>query len=91
MRISKTLAAAFAVAAITAITAITAIAASPALASPSNDAGISYQASSPSSNPHDVFRRNIRVDEAGAKTALARKGCDCPMMKGDAPVSGRGG
>ena len=86
MQISKSPAAAFAAA------ALTAIAGSPALASPSNDAGISYRASPPSSNPHDVFRRNIRFDAAGAKTAMAMKDCDCPMMKGAAaPKSGHGG
>jgi hypothetical protein len=86
MQISKTPAAAFAAA------SLTAIAASPALASPSNDAGIIYRASPPSSNPHDVFRRNIKVDDAGAKTAMAMKDCDCPMMKGAAaPKSGHGG
>ena len=85
MQISKTIAAAFAAAALTAIAAS-------ALASPSNDAGITYRASPPSSNPHDVFRRNIRVDDAGAKTAMAMKDCDCPMTKGAAaPKSGHGG
>lgn len=85
MNISKTIAAAFAAA------ALTAIAGSPALASPSNDAGVSYRASPPSSNPHDVFRRNIKVDDAGAKTAMAMKDCDCPITKGSAPKSGHGG
>lgn len=86
MQISKTLAAAFAVA------ALTAIAASPALASPSSDVGIGYRASPPSSNPHDVFRRNIKVDSAKATTAVAMKDCSCPMMKGaTAPTSGHGG
>ncbi|MGR4866618.1 hypothetical protein [Caulobacter sp. LARHSG274] len=86
MQISKTLAAAFAAA------ALTAIAGSPALASPSTDAGVTYRASPPSSNPHDVFRRNIRIDDAEAKTAMAMKDCDCPMMKGAAASkSGHGG
>jgi hypothetical protein len=84
MQISKTVAAAFAAAAL-------AIAASPALASPSNDAGIAYRASPPSSNPHDVFRRNIRIDSAEGKTAMAMKDCGCPMMKAAAPKSGHGG
>lgn len=85
MQISKTIAAAFAAA------ALTAIASSPALASPSNDAGVTYRASGPSPNPHDVFRRNIKVDNAEAKTAMAMKDCDCPMMKGAAAKSGHRG
>ena len=86
MQISKIFAAAFAAA------ALTAIAGSPALASPLNDAGVTYRASGPSSNPHDVFRRNIKVDNAEARTALAMRDCDCPMMKGaSAPKSGHGG
>ena len=78
MQISKTIAAAFAA------VALTAIAGSPALAAPSTDAGVAYRASPPSSNPHDVFRRNIKVDEAATKTAMAMEDCDCPMMKGSA-------
>lgn len=86
MQISKTIAATFAAA------ALSAIAGSPALASPSIDAGVTYRASPPSSNPHDVFRRNIKVDETTAKTAMAMKDCDCPMMKGaPASKSGHGG
>ncbi|MDR7114509.1 hypothetical protein [Caulobacter sp. BE254] len=86
MQISKTLAAAFAAAALTAMVN------SPALASPLTDAGVTYRASPPSSNPHDVFRRNIRIDDAEAKTAVAMKDCDCPMMKGAAASkSGHGG
>ena len=84
MQISKTIAVAFAAA------AFAAIAASPALASPSHEAGTAYRASPPPSNPHDVFRRNIKVDDAGAKI-LAMKDCDCPMMQGSAPKSGHGG
>ncbi|GGL10222.1 hypothetical protein [Caulobacter rhizosphaerae] len=86
MQISKTIAAAFAAA------ALSAIAGSPALASPSADAGVTYRTSLPSSNPHDVFRRNIKVDEAATKTAMAMKDCDYPMMKGaSASKSGHGG
>lgn len=86
MQISKTIAAAFAAAAFSAIVA------SPALAAPSTDAGIAYRAPPPSSNPHDVFRRNIKVDEAATKTAMAMKDCDCPMMTGaSASKSGHGG
>jgi len=86
MQISKTLAAAFAAVALTAITG------SPALAAPSTDAGVPYRASPPSSNPHDVFRRNVKVDQAATKTAMAMKDCDCPMMKGSAASkSGQGG
>lgn len=86
MQISKTIVAAFAAA------ALTAIAASPALASPLHNAGITYRASPPSSNPHDVFRLNIRVDGAVAKATMAMKDCDCPMMKGAAAAkSGHGG
>lgn len=85
MQISKTLAAAFAVAALTAITG------APALASPSQDVGVAYRASPPSSNPHDVFRRNLKVPAPAAKTAMAMKDCDCPMMKAPASQSGHGG
>ena len=86
MQITKTIAAAFAAA------ALTAIAGSPALASPSNDAGVTYRASPSSSNPHDVFRRNIQVDNVEAKAAMAMRNCDCPMMKGAiAPKSGHSG
>lgn len=85
MQISKTMVAALAA------TAFTAIAALPALASPSNKVGTSYRATPPSSDPHDVFRRNIRIDDAGAKTVAAMKDCDCPMMRGSAPKSGHGG
>lgn len=86
MQISKTIAAALAAA------ALSAIAGSPALAGPLTDAGVTYRASPPSSNPHDVFRRNIKIDDAEAKTTMAMKDCDCPMMKGSAASkSGHGG
>jgi hypothetical protein len=85
MQISKTLATAFAAA------ALSAIAGSSALASPSRDAGFAYRTSPPSSNPHDVFRRNIKVAHAEAKTAMTMKDCDCPMMKGAASKPGNGG
>jgi hypothetical protein len=66
---------------------------SAALAASSNDAGFTYRASPPSSNPHDVFRRNIKVDNGAATTAMAMKDCDCPKMKHAAasPKSGHGG
>jgi hypothetical protein len=85
MQISKTLAAAFAAA------ALTTIAGAPALASASQDAGFTYRASPPSSNPHDFFRRNIKVPAPEAKTDMAMKDCDCPMMKAPAAKSGHGG
>lgn len=85
MKISKTLAAAFAAA------ALTTIAGAPALASASQDAGSAYRTSPPSSNPHDVFRHNIKVADAEAKTAMAMKACDCPMTKAAASKLGHGG
>ncbi|ADG10979.1 hypothetical protein B7G68_12925 [Caulobacter segnis] len=85
MQISKTLAAAFAVA------ALTTIAGSPALASASDDAGFTYRASAPPANPHDLFRHNIKVPAPEAKTDMAMKDCGCPMMKAVATKSGHGG
>jgi hypothetical protein len=65
---------------------------SAAFAAPSNDAGFTYRASPPSSNPHDVFRRNIKDDDGAATTAMVMKDCHCPKMKpAVAPKSGHGG
>jgi hypothetical protein len=62
-----------------------------ALAAPSNQPGFTYRASPPSSNPHDVFRRNIRIDDAKAK-AMVMKDCGCPATPDAAPPkSGHGG
>ncbi|AYV48208.1 hypothetical protein CFHF_07630 [Caulobacter flavus] len=85
MQISKTLAAALAAA------ALTAIAGSPALASPSKEAGFTYRASPAAANPKDVFRHNIRVAAPEAKTEMAMKNCGCPMMKAPASTSAHGG
>ena len=43
----------------------------------------------PPSNPHDVFRRTVKVPRtpAGAEQAQApAPNCNCPMMKGDAAM-----
>lgn len=91
MQISKTLAAAFAVAALSTIAA-----GSSAQASTEQDAGFTYRASPPSPNPHDVFRHNIKVPAPEAKTEMAKtdmamQDCGCPMKTAPASKSGHGG
>lgn len=47
----------------------------------------SYRTGPPPSNPHDVFRTNIKVPHSSDTAQQAKAGdCDCPMMRGDAAM-----